>query len=55
MDAKTIVSERMYANDAFSQWLGIEVENAAPGSCVIKMKIRPEMTNGFGIQHGGIW
>ncbi len=54
MDANTIVNERMYANDAFSQWLGIEVDRTAPGSCVLKMKIRPEMTNGFGIAHGGI-
>lgn len=54
MDANTIVRDRMMAHDAFSQWLGIDVITTQPGSCVLKMKIRPEMTNGFGIAHGGI-
>lgn len=44
----------MYANDAFSQWLGIELVKISAGSCVLKMKVRAEMTNGFGIAHGGI-
>lgn len=54
MDANTIAREMMFANDAFSQWLGIEVVKVVAGSCVLKMKIRSEMTNGFGIAHGGI-
>ena len=54
MDANTIVRERMFAGDAFSQWLGIEVTDVAPGRCELVMIIRNEMTNGFGIAHGGI-
>ncbi len=54
MDANTIVREKMYANDAFSQWLGIDVIEAGPGYCSLLMTVRKEMTNGFGIAHGGI-
>ena len=45
---------RMYDHDWFSQWLGIEVLEVNPGFCKLKMKIRKEMLNGFGIAHGGI-
>ena len=44
----------MYEKDAFSQWLGIERLEDAPGRSVIRMTVRPEMVNGFGITHGGI-
>lgn len=44
----------MYNGDAFSQWLGIERIEDAPGRSVLKMTVRKEMTNGFGIAHGGI-
>ena len=53
MTAKEIVS-KMFDNDAFSQWLGITIENVAEGTCTLSMEIRNEMTNGFGIAHGGI-
>lgn len=53
MDAKSIV-DAMYTNDAFSQWLGIRVVEVGPGHCVLEMTITAEMTNGFGIAHGGI-
>jgi acyl-CoA thioesterase len=49
-----IVLEKMLANDPFSQWLGIEVETLEAGYCELRMKVRPEMCNGFGIAHGGI-
>lgn len=51
--AEKIVA-KMMKSDRFSQWLGIKVEQANPGHCILKMKIREEMTNGFGIAHGGI-
>ncbi|MCB0584763.1 MAG: hydroxyphenylacetyl-CoA thioesterase PaaI [Phaeodactylibacter sp.] len=51
--ARKIVSQ-MYENDPFSQWMGIERLNVGPGYCVLRMKIRREMLNGFGIAHGGI-
>lgn len=44
----------MYSNDDFSKWLGIEIISEGEGECVIRMKIRKEMTNGFDIAHGGI-
>ncbi len=51
--AKKIV-DQMFNNDAFSQWLGIERIEDAPGKSVLRMTIRKEMTNGFDIAHGGI-
>lgn len=48
------VFEEMYANDAFSKWLGIEAVRLAPGSVLLRMQVRSEMLNGFGILHGGI-
>lgn len=44
----------MMKDDAFSQWLGIEILETALGSCKIRMQVRPEMVNGFRIAHGGI-
>ena len=48
------VVNTMMNKDYFSQWLGIDVVLAAPGQSILKMKIRKEMLNGFGIAHGGI-
>ena len=45
---------KMYDDDAFSQWLGIQRLLVEEGHCILKMIIRPEMVNGFGIAHGGI-
>ena len=45
---------KMYENDAFSKWLGIEIIEAEKGKCKLKMLVREEMCNGFGIIHGGI-
>ena len=44
----------MMAEDAFSQWLGIEVADIKPGYAKLEMKVRPEMVNGFNVTHGGI-
>ena len=48
------IVEKMINNDAFSQWLGIEVLEITDGACKLKMTVREEMTNGFNIAHGGI-
>ena len=48
------VVSKMYDNDPFSQWLGIERLEVGPGHCRLRMKIRREMLNGFAIVHGGI-
>ncbi len=44
----------MYEKDSFSQWLGIQIEKISAGTCQLRMKVREEMVNGFGIAHGGI-
>jgi acyl-CoA thioesterase len=44
----------MLAKDAFSDWLGIELLEIAPRRSTLRMKVRPEMVNGFGVAHGGI-
>jgi acyl-CoA thioesterase len=51
--AKKVVSHMM-EHDLFSQWLGIEVLEIKEGYSRIKMSVRKEMINGFGIVHGGI-
>lgn len=51
--AKDVVSHMMN-NDFFSQWLGIEVLDIKEGYSKVKMTVRKEMVNGFGIVHGGI-
>lgn len=48
------VVDHMMKYDLFSQWLGIEVLEIKEGSSRIRMKVREEMINGFGIVHGGI-
>ncbi len=52
-NAKNIVNH-MFQHDAFSQWLGIKVKETSPGRCIASLTVRQEMTNGFGIAHGGI-
>ena len=51
--SQTVVAH-MLQNDLFSQWLGIEVLEIKEGYSKIKMTIRAEMVNGFGIIHGGV-
>lgn len=48
------IVHRMMKQDAFSQWLGIEVLEAKAGFCRLALNIHPRMVNGFGIAHGGI-
>lgn len=52
--APSEVIARMFAQDNFSQWLGVQVVEATEGRCVLTMTVREEMTNGFGFAHGGI-
>lgn len=46
--------DHLLKNDLFSQWLGVEVIEIKEGYSKIKMTIRKEMINGFGIVHGGV-
>ena len=54
MTPSTQIIDQMYRKDAFSQWLGIQRIEEREGYCVLRMTIRKEMLNGFGIAHGGI-
>ena len=48
------VVDKMMSVDGFSQWLGITIIKISAGGCILKMKVRKEMLNGFSIAHGGI-
>ena len=53
-----VLAERVVAHmlerDEYSRWLGIEVMNVAPNAATVRMTVRPEMVNGFGVCHGGV-
>ena len=51
--AKKVV-DKMINEDAFSQWLGVNVLEISEGFCKLQIQVRDEMTNGFSIAHGGI-
>ena len=53
MNPNSVVNHMMQ-HDAFSQWLGIEVLDVQEGYAKIRMVLREEMLNGFGVIHGGI-
>lgn len=48
------IFHRMFDHDPFSQWMGMQLVSVSAGACTLKMRVRPEMLNGFGVAHGGI-
>ena len=54
MSSALKIVNKMYEQDAFSRWLGIEIVDVSEGYCQLKMTVRKEMLNGFHITHGGI-
>ena len=48
------IVNKMFDQDAFSQFLGIDIVAVSKGYCQLKMTVRKEMLNGFQIAHGGI-
>ena len=48
------VVRSMLARDEFSRWLGIETLEIAPRRSSLRMTVRNDMVNGFGVSHGGI-
>jgi acyl-CoA thioesterase len=52
--APQAVADALYARDACSQALGIDIISVSAGSCVARMAVRTTMCNGFGIAHGGM-
>lgn len=47
------VVHAMMAKDAFSQLLGMEVVDVRPRGATVRMTVRDDMVNGFGVCHGG--
>ncbi|WP_109302776.1 PaaI family thioesterase [Aquimarina sp. AU474] len=48
------IPHKMLSQDAFSQWLGIEILEVEKGRCKVGMTVRKEMLNSMGKAHGGI-
>lgn len=48
------IIEKMMSQDNMSRWLGIEILSYIPGAVSLRMHVRDEMCNGFGVTHGGI-
>jgi len=48
------IVRHMLAHDAFSQWLGVEILELRPARVTLRMAVRQDMTNGFGVCHGGV-
>jgi acyl-CoA thioesterase len=46
-------AEAMWAADAASRHLGMEIVEAAPGRAILRMTVRPEYCNGHKTCHGG--
>ncbi len=45
---------KMLSQDAFSQWLGVEILECEIGRCKVALTIRKDMLNSMGKAHGGI-
>ena len=47
-------AREMWATDAASAMLGMEVDHLAPGAARVSMVVRPDMVNGHDLCHGGL-
>jgi len=47
-------AQKLYSQDAFSQWMGVELVDVKENYCLIKMPIKSEMINGLKTVHGGV-
>ena len=48
------VLDSMTSRDAFTQWLGLEIDAVDTGYCKLHYTVKPAMLNGFGSIHGGV-
>ncbi len=53
-DKAKLIPYKMLENDAYSQWLGIQILDVKEGYCQLKMQIRKDMLNSMEKAHGGI-
>ncbi|MEA3247665.1 MAG: hydroxyphenylacetyl-CoA thioesterase PaaI [Gemmatimonadota bacterium] len=44
----------MMAKDRFSQLLGMQIVDVRPRTATVRMTVRPDMVNGFGVAHGAV-
>lgn len=48
------VVRTMYERDALSRHFGMEIVSVAPRCVAVRMRVRADMLNGFGVCHGGV-
>jgi acyl-CoA thioesterase len=53
-DVAVACRDAMWQGDRASQWLGMAVVAAGPGTATVTMTVRAEMVNGHGVAHGGL-
>ena len=49
-----LIPYKMLSQDAYSQWLGIEILECEIGRCKVALTVRKEMLNSMNKAHGGI-
>ncbi|MEM9885551.1 MAG: hotdog fold thioesterase [Bacteroidota bacterium] len=49
-----LIYQKMMEQDYCTQWLGAELLDIAEGYCKLKMQVRKDMLNGYGLLHGGM-
>ncbi len=47
-------AQKLYNQDAFSQWMGVKLIDIKENYCLIEMPIKAEMINGLKTVHGGV-
>ncbi|HEX2944139.1 MAG TPA: hydroxyphenylacetyl-CoA thioesterase PaaI [Rhodopila sp.] len=52
-DTARLAGETMWASDAATQALGMELLEVKPGRALLAMVVRPDMVNGHKLAHGG--
>ena len=53
-DRATRSAAAMWAGDAASKWMGMEIAEVTPGGAVLTLTVEDHHSNGHGICHGGV-
>ena len=51
---RELIPHKMLSQDAYSQWLGIEILECEIGQCKLGMTVRKDMLNSMNKAHGGV-